>query len=313
MTAAPMKWNNVSEVFRMLDVDGSAGIDMDELEKAVVAQGYSIEVAKLLMSELDTNGDGVISYAELKANLAKSSFAPAKQPPRTELRQLSLVLGYFVVGALVYGVFEGWSALDSAYFLMVTCTTVGYGDFAPTTQAGKLFTCGYALLGMTLVISSLAPVVDLLSDGIAQIESALTGFLERHQFIRPAVNTLDMNLTVAEVNATINYTRRYLVALNNLFVFLIAGLVISQYVIDSGDWVDSLYWTIISMTTCANASLTPAIPAHVGRASTRGNARQREATCRARTTLLAHGRIARICHAGSVTATIPHRPCWARC
>ena len=39
---------------------------------------------------------------------------------------------------------EGWDLLDSYYFTIVTVATVGYGDFTPKTDAGKI--------GATLVI-----------------------------------------------------------------------------------------------------------------------------------------------------------------
>eukprot|EP00966_Prymnesium_polylepis_P282188 6520513-Prymnesium_polylepis.1 len=60
-----------------------------------------------------------------------------------------IAAAYFAFGAFVYDTLEGWEPLDSCYFLMVTVTTVGYGDFVPVTRYGRLFTCVYALVGMT--------------------------------------------------------------------------------------------------------------------------------------------------------------------
>lgn len=33
---------------------------------------------------------------------------------------------------------EGWNYLDAAYFTTITIATVGYGDFTPQTQLGKV-------------------------------------------------------------------------------------------------------------------------------------------------------------------------------
>ena len=52
------------------------------------------------------------------------------------------------LGTLVYRVAEDWSWIDSFYFCVITLTTIGYGDFAPTTDFTKLFTVLYALLGV---------------------------------------------------------------------------------------------------------------------------------------------------------------------
>ena len=43
-------------------------------------------------------------------------------------------------GTLIYHYLEDWSYLDSFYFSVVTLTTIGYGDFSPQTDGGKLFT-----------------------------------------------------------------------------------------------------------------------------------------------------------------------------
>ena len=41
--------------------------------------------------------------------------------------------------------------LYSIYWTIATVTSVGYGDYYPETNAGKLFTCFYALIGITVL------------------------------------------------------------------------------------------------------------------------------------------------------------------
>ena len=48
----------------------------------------------------------------------------------------------------MYTWLEGWSPVDALYFSVVTLATVGYGDLHPTTDAAKLFTVVYILLGL---------------------------------------------------------------------------------------------------------------------------------------------------------------------
>ena len=61
-----------------------------------------------------------------------------------EFRGLAAITALALVsGTLFYWQVEGWSVLDSIYFSVITLTTVGYGDLAPTTAAGKVFTIFY--------------------------------------------------------------------------------------------------------------------------------------------------------------------------
>ena len=44
-----------------------------------------------------------------------------------------------VFGTFVFHYLEGWRWLDSLYFCVITLTTIGYGDFTPRTDLGKIF------------------------------------------------------------------------------------------------------------------------------------------------------------------------------
>jgi voltage-gated potassium channel len=46
---------------------------------------------------------------------------------------------------------EGWRVLDSFYFSVTTLTTVGFGDPAPATAAGKIFTILYIFVGLGVI------------------------------------------------------------------------------------------------------------------------------------------------------------------
>ena len=54
-------------------------------------------------------------------------------------------------GTLVYHFVEGWRWLDSFYFSVITLTTVGYGDFSPQTDFGKIFSIFYIISGIGII------------------------------------------------------------------------------------------------------------------------------------------------------------------
>ena len=59
-----------------------------------------------------------------------------------------------------YRYVEGWSWLDSVYFSVVTISTVGYGDFSPATDAGKLFTVFYIVIGLGIFVAAVTTIAD---------------------------------------------------------------------------------------------------------------------------------------------------------
>lgn len=62
------------------------------------------------------------------------------------------VLLLLSAGTMFYTLVERWTVIDALYFCVVTLTTVGYGDLAPQTDAGKLFTVVYVLAGVGLIL-----------------------------------------------------------------------------------------------------------------------------------------------------------------
>lgn len=57
------------------------------------------------------------------------------------------------VGAILYNWLEGWGWLDSVYFVVITLTTIGYGDLHPTTTATKVITIFYGINGIILILT----------------------------------------------------------------------------------------------------------------------------------------------------------------
>ena len=56
------------------------------------------------------------------------------------------------LGAMLYHWLEGWGWLDSVYFVVITLTTIGYGDFSPTKPVTKVITIFYGLNGIVLLL-----------------------------------------------------------------------------------------------------------------------------------------------------------------
>ena len=53
------------------------------------------------------------------------------------------------------GGFEGWSLVESIYFGCASTTGVGYGDFAPRTQAGRLYASFLMPISITIMLNAM--------------------------------------------------------------------------------------------------------------------------------------------------------------
>ena len=72
------------------------------------------------------------------------------------------------VGSAVYHFLEGWSWIDCIYFSVITLSTIGYGDFSPTTDAGKLFTIFYIIIGIGIILSFINTIYHHYSSSVKQ-------------------------------------------------------------------------------------------------------------------------------------------------
>lgn len=69
------------------------------------------------------------------------------------LKLLALSTAIIGLGTIMYRLLEKWEWVDCLYFSVVTLTTVGYGDIAPTTTGGKIFTIFYIILGLGIILN----------------------------------------------------------------------------------------------------------------------------------------------------------------
>jgi len=86
--------------------------------------------------------------------MAMKSRKKSKIHKKTGIRVLSLLtLAVILIGTVFYHSYEAWGWIDSFYFSVITLTTVGYGDFFPTTMVSKIFTTFYVLIGIGIMLS----------------------------------------------------------------------------------------------------------------------------------------------------------------
>jgi voltage-gated potassium channel len=104
-----------------------------------------------------TSGE-VIPLLLAARELARAVAAVWRDP---ETKALPVVAAALVLtGTLFYWRFEDWTIIESLYFCVVTLTTVGYGDFTPTTAGTQIFTIIYILTGFGVLVALLTSVAE---------------------------------------------------------------------------------------------------------------------------------------------------------
>jgi hypothetical protein len=161
---------------------------------------------------------------------------------------------YFLAAILLYSHLEGWDVIECIYFAVVVVTTVGYGDYLPTSDGAKIATV--LLVHFALVIVAFA-----LTDMVRLVQSAATRLMRMDE----------SGLGIFNTEATRRRRRcRSLMAFLFYLLVLAIGTLVFALAIDwveagAGDgskWLNGLYLTVITVTTIGFGDFSPAYGDH---------------------------------------------------
>ena len=95
-------------------------------------------------------------------------FRVTKQNTIKSILKTCLLLTAYVItcSAVMVALERDWSAIDAAYFSMAVMSTVGYGDFYPSSSGSRVFTIFMIIVGVGFVFSAVAGVVTKLTSPI---------------------------------------------------------------------------------------------------------------------------------------------------
>ncbi len=82
---------------------------------------------------------------------------------------LALLAGVVGVGTVFYRIVEGWSWIDAFYFCVMTLATVGYNEVEPSGTLSKLFTIGFIVIGLGIMLGFVGVVTRNAAEGSRQL------------------------------------------------------------------------------------------------------------------------------------------------
>jgi voltage-gated potassium channel len=114
---------------------------------------------------------------------------------RLHLHLISSIIVLVLViagGSFFYQQIEGWNKIDSTYFVVVTMTTIGYGDLVPQTDIGKIFTMFFSFFGVAMAFYFLSLIGSMVFDKrlkhrVGQIEASIKQHEKKKKELRKIV------------------------------------------------------------------------------------------------------------------------------
>lgn len=85
-----------------------------------------------------------------------------------------LLLAYILCGAAVYSLWEEWSFFEASYFVFISMSTIGFGDYVPKHPMFMMASIVYLVFGMALTSMCINVVQVKLSDSFRQASAKIS-------------------------------------------------------------------------------------------------------------------------------------------
>lgn len=199
------KVEELLEVFKEFDSDGSGRIDGTELHELLTKMGGTVTLAEAqaMIEVVDLNGDGAIDFMEFvnlvqqdqKKGGKSTGFMNVVKVRRAHMlrkaieaasKQFASTVAAVVVPYTAFSIYncigavilssiesgspdnaEDWDFFGSYFYCFTLATTVGFGAFAPVTAAGKWWSIVHSLGGLIVFALTCNHIADALLQIIA--------------------------------------------------------------------------------------------------------------------------------------------------
>ena len=160
----------IRTAYKEANKSGDGILDYDDMRMAIQkAQGHEIDPADFRNAvkendKFETHDISHSNFVHIYLKVDKEEMQEARAADRAKVCSL-MVLGWLLLGMRYFGKAEGWTMVEAFYFGIVTLTTIGFGDYVPTTPAGDAFHFLFCIFGLGLVATLLGALSALAAGG----------------------------------------------------------------------------------------------------------------------------------------------------
>ncbi|WWC60913.1 uncharacterized protein I303_103489 [Kwoniella dejecticola CBS 10117] len=187
---------------------------------------------------------------------------------RRFMLSVTAFISILAVQSLVFSRVEHWSYSDGIYFSTQVALTIGYGDFAPTTSAGKVLIFPFSVLTISQLGNEIALIIGFISDRAEarreKWRKKYEGAMHREaNKLRPRANLTEEMALIHQINQREELMSQmydlFWSALS-LVVFWLVGATIFA-AIEGWPYGDAIYTVMILSLTIGFGDYTPVQPA----------------------------------------------------
>jgi potassium channel subfamily K len=172
-----------------------------------------------------------------------------------------VMIAFFFSGVMVYVLEDKMTVFNALYFCIITFLTIGYGDFVPTNNVSKIFTCFYILAGVGIVSTAIKYIVEfIIEEQEARHKANLKAAFLSSQTTSNSLEIISDGYLVTIFGfdtSTARTLHKFLFSTSLVFFNIGIGVIFYTCIVDSMNVVDAIYFCTVTVTTVGYGDIKP--------------------------------------------------------